>query len=93
MPTGSRTPIDCYISRALKLAQGAVYSLRLVAQRASPVWQGGSLDRPWLFRGLRHTQVYARVGTFHLALGEPRRGEAVALVEAVGVFGAEQPAA
>ena len=93
MPTGSRTPIDCYISRALKLAQGAAYLQGPVVKRASLVWQSRSLDRPWLFRGLRHTQVYARVGTFHLALGEPRRGEAVALVEAVGVFGAEQPAA
>ena len=93
MPTGSRTPIDCYISHALKLAQGAAYSPRPVAKGASLVWQNRSLDRPWLFGGLRQTQVYARVGTFHVALGKPRRGEAVALVEAVGVFGTEQPAA
>ena len=53
MPTGSRTPIDCYISRALKLAQGAAYSLRLVAKRASLVRQGGSPD---------HVRDYFAVG-------------------------------
>jgi hypothetical protein len=53
--------------------------MRLVTKRTSR-GLAKRMDRLCLFRCLYHAKVYARIGTFHLALGELRRGEAEALI-------------